>query len=500
MRPSSFTSAPGDHFVGDPGAPAPSVVRARGRVGKDPLLWMWLMTATLIGVAIRIPLTLNARPRYDEAYTYNDFITQPWWEALSGYHVPNNHVLHTLAARAFYVITGDGDLIAARVPALMAGITLIPLTAVLAYRMSASRRTAAITAFIVALWPQLIRFSTNARGYTMITVFGVTLAIISLDLAVSSERRISRWAAWAAVAAVGLFTVPVFLYTVIGLFVWISWLRIRRQGLSWSVAVSPASAVAVAGVLALLLYTPVVARNGIESLVANRFVEPLAFSSWSSGIGEYLINVGQWAIEGSPVIGASLAAILIAWGLVHHRTTPAVRILPASLLLAAGLLLAAQRVHPYERIWIQFLPFAAIVLATGISQGITSVRLRHPRIWTLTAIGGVVLLSLNLVAQTFDPDSALRSELNPDIERIAALIADEFPAGARVVVHRSDGPQFKYARSRSPDMVLDAGPKVLVHNHRRPATLDEMADLAAVTTDELSLVAKLPDASIYAVK
>src|SRR5919201_72501 len=58
-----------------------------------------LAIIAVIGINLRL-LYIHQPMRYDEAVTYMYFVRQPWWQALSDYTYPNNHVFHTLLAKA----------------------------------------------------------------------------------------------------------------------------------------------------------------------------------------------------------------------------------------------------------------------------------------------------------------------------------------------------------------------------------------------------------------
>lgn len=97
---------------------------------------------------------------------------------------------------------------------------MIPLTDVLTYRLTSSRSSAVIGAAIVTVWPQMIWYSADARGYAMVSMFAVLLALVSHRL-MQRDRRPRHWLAWSAVVSAGAFTVPIFLYPAVGIGLWL---------------------------------------------------------------------------------------------------------------------------------------------------------------------------------------------------------------------------------------------------------------------------------------
>ncbi|HWC19779.1 MAG TPA: hypothetical protein VG498_22390, partial [Terriglobales bacterium] len=74
----------------------------------------------------RVPL-LTQTMRYDEAYTFLQYSSHPFYAALSFYNAPNNHLLNTLLVRVAYLCLGNHPW-ALRLPAFLAGLCLVPAT------------------------------------------------------------------------------------------------------------------------------------------------------------------------------------------------------------------------------------------------------------------------------------------------------------------------------------------------------------------------------------
>src|SRR5207253_11250661 len=100
-----------------------------------------------IGAALRV-LYLAQPIRYDEAVTYMYFVRLPWAEALSTYTYPNNHLFHTLLAKASVTVFGNSPW-ALRLPAFFAGVLVVPAS-YLTIRALYGARAALIAAGLVA--------------------------------------------------------------------------------------------------------------------------------------------------------------------------------------------------------------------------------------------------------------------------------------------------------------------------------------------------------------
>ena len=120
----------------------------------------------LLGVLVRL-FFLFQPIRYDEAFTFVNFASKPIYRGLSDYSYPNNHLFHTLLVRLAYLFFGNQTWII-RLPAFIAGILIVP-AAYVVMRIYSNKMTALLTAGLVAASPSLIFYSTNARGYTLVS-------------------------------------------------------------------------------------------------------------------------------------------------------------------------------------------------------------------------------------------------------------------------------------------------------------------------------------------
>ncbi|HUN81382.1 MAG TPA: hypothetical protein VMV81_07710, partial [Phycisphaerae bacterium] len=101
---------------------------------------------------------------YDEAYTYLRFAGQSSSRILKDYHVPNNHIFHTLLVHYSTRVFGD-SLFAIRLPALCGAA--IFLTSIWRIGRFLPRPVGDLWAVCSALTPALIDFNSLARGYSL---------------------------------------------------------------------------------------------------------------------------------------------------------------------------------------------------------------------------------------------------------------------------------------------------------------------------------------------
>ncbi|HLW86303.1 MAG TPA: glycosyltransferase family 39 protein [Candidatus Sulfotelmatobacter sp.] len=362
---------------------------------------------TFFAAILRIPF-LYQPMRYDEAITFLEYASRPFYVALSFYSTPNNHVFHTLLVRLAYLGFGNHPW-ALRLPTFFAGLCLVPATYAAArslYRKSG----ALLAAALVASSSILIEYSTNARGYGM-----VCLLFMMLIPPGAYALRHRNWAAWlllAIVAALGFFTIPIMLYPFGGVVAWLLLSAVignanqdahqhaqpDKNGDSQEdnrgdnkedaqpdlrSAVSGLFAVCVLTVfLAGELYSPVLAVSGPTALFANKWVAASHFSVLLSGLPASLASTWrQWNRDLPAWLAAALAAAF-AISLLWHRRCGRQRVpLALALLLWTAPVVLAQRVIPFERVWLFALPLYFIGAAAGLAVALEAVPGRHGGLW-----------------------------------------------------------------------------------------------------------------------
>jgi len=196
------------------------------------------------------------------------FATNTPREIVTDYSLPNNHILHTLLVHSAQRIGGISPT-TVRIPAYIAGMALVPAM-FLTFGRIAGRLSGLLGAALVAGSSVLVGFSANARGYTLAGLLAVAAIGVAFEMG-RDAHGIPITVALAAVGALGIWTVPVFLYA------WapvLLWLAISGGEKDWWLGLR--DAIVVGGLSiggAALLYSPALAEFGLESLIGNRFVE-----------------------------------------------------------------------------------------------------------------------------------------------------------------------------------------------------------------------------------
>ena len=351
-----------------------------------------LAVVTLLGIFIRL-IFISQPMLHDEAYTFVAFASRSLWTVISDYELPNNHIFHTILVYLVYHLLGDKPWVI-RLPALTAGVLCIPAT-YLVGTMLYNRKIALVAAALTASAPAMIEYSTNARGYTLISLF--TLLILACAVYVKEHRNLLAWGAIIVFSSLGFYTIPIMLYPFGMIILWLLLSTLFKDTRAYPgstfLIYLIASTICV-GFLSALLYVPVFLQSGIQAVVANNFVRSLSYEALWESLGVRAAGTrDQWLADLPLFIGYLSLAGLIASILLHRRLSTHRIPLQIAAVFWIGLALFIQRVAPQARIWLFLLPLYLLWTTAGIAG---LMRWLIPVWFGKFALGSILLVAIAL--------------------------------------------------------------------------------------------------------
>jgi uncharacterized membrane protein len=460
-----------------------------------------LVAILLIATGVRL-VHLFQPLRYDEAYTYLHFAAVPLATGLADYSRPNNHLLHTLFVHASTRAFGSEPW-ALRLPAFIAGVLIVPMVYAVG-RLMADRSAALVAAAFAAASAPLILYSTNARGYTLLTL--ISLVLVAVAWRVRQSPTAHRWAALIAVAVLGFYTIPVMLYPAGAVFLWLKWVLERDapdRATRAHVKRVILRAVLATGGLTALLYLPAIVHSGPLKIIGNRFVVPRSPNSFWSDMPRFASElVGSW-VAGYPWWAWALLALGIGGAFLRAMQGKPDRWM--SFVAIAGfwcvaVLFVNHRV-PFVRVWLFLLPLALIVAARGLTQMARSVARQIE--WSAPALALVLSYSVFQSRAVLDADDTGTLREAPEI---AGFLRSELRAGDALWMQApSDAPLEYYMRREGLSSELSrATPspvRVIVvvndrHQQRLTALLESHSTLVS-RYERPRLIRRFSGATIY---
>jgi hypothetical protein len=453
-----------------------------------------------------------------------------WRAALWHYEWPNNHVPHTLLARAGLgtwrlLVRPESHFVneaVLRLPALLAAFGSIVAVALLLWRLGHAR-AGVVAAWILALHPWHLRYASEARGYSLALLAG-TLLLLGLLRAL----RHGTWGRWLFVGAMQLlllWTYPaaVWLALAANVLALVSLWHLHGPGSDLRVQLTRWAVIGIAGAVAwILAMAPNLAQLADYMETNTAQVTP----RWYRDVGAYFLvglpwgggrpNPHFWELSDAaarwPLLfraGVAAAVALVAAGGARLVTGWPVRTLllfplvlpPALTLWLAGA--TGAKVHPHYLVLA--LPGATVLAALGVE-------------WVAARFGsrgGIAILVLALMGfgvVTEAPRRQLRAApLQPWRDSVELTRAELDPAAAaadRVItvsfymapvyydprVHRIDNPEELRDWMRE----ADASDRALYVNYGRPRLaqqrLPELVELVSREDlfEELALLRGLP--------
>jgi hypothetical protein len=197
---------------------------------------------------------LNADLWYDEAYTLVHYVSRPWWEIVSDYSAPNNHILYSLLLRPLYILCQEETFL--RIPGLLWAAGTLAL--VYAWTKHLTDEVAAVLATLwLGLTQSFLTHVMELRGYGL-SIFLTALACwlgLTRSWATSIPSRLVLFLLLLSVAGM-IYTIPTNLVVAIILTGLIGYRELQRATLRLSLF-SDTVAASLGILVGILLYLPV---------------------------------------------------------------------------------------------------------------------------------------------------------------------------------------------------------------------------------------------------
>ncbi|GAB3634489.1 hypothetical protein GCM10027422_00790 [Hymenobacter arcticus] len=343
---------------------------------------------------------LMAYPITTDELTSYDYYVQPGAAiAASNYSLPNNHVFYNLLVSGLAFTHLPPDWLQ-RLPAVLAGLVLLPLSYLLLLRqLRFGTATLALALFTFSTTPAF--YAVAGRGYGVQLAAVVAGFFVVLELLRPGGLRQLPWLVFVGSGVLGFYTVPTHAYALaalgLGLLVGMGQLTgpARWRGLAHLTLAASSIALTTA-----ILYAPVGAVTGWAALLHNPYVRPLSEAEFLRGLGTYLTEAATrlWG-QGRLTLGW-LAVLAVVVPLLLRRASPARRAvgwLSYAVVFLPLPLLALQRVYVPGRALLPAMLFSFVLLALVVEATAAPVVARLPRRWARAAWQHYPVLLASLV-------------------------------------------------------------------------------------------------------
>ncbi len=319
----------------------------------------WALAAViLVGAALRIHF-LDSGLWFDEIVTLVDSARAPLAQIVTHFPSNNDHPLYSVLAHISIVAFGE-DPWSLRLPAVIFGLAAMPMLYVFAIRVT-NRFEALSAAMLLAVSYHHVWFSQNARGYTIL-LFCALLGTHLLLIGLRENRRVAL-VGFAMVSSLAAYTHLTMVLVVVGQALVVACYLLARRG--WRTEfrdwLNPALGFALAGLLTLLLYAPMLLDVqkffGVKSEGAR-----VASAGWA--ILETLRGLQLGYTMGGAIVIAGLLFFAGCWSYLRQSPTLlGLFLVPGAVLFAVAVLL--QR-PTFPRFFFFAAGFALLIVVRGI--------------------------------------------------------------------------------------------------------------------------------------
>jgi len=477
---------------------------------------LWLDVFFLLLIAGLIRFFWLERPlEHDEAFTYYVFGRLPLRYAIADYSYPNNHIFHTLLLKLAVGLFGNASWVM-RLPAFLFGTAIAPLVYAFARQSTHKRAASLLAGAFVALYPYMVQYSVNARGYSLAAAFTVIAAWLAWNVIQRKNRLL--WLLFSLSLTLGLYTLPIMLLPAGGLFTWLFLTGLVNKFTpaygrwGWIKYMILSGLLIILGTL--ILYLPVILGSGLGSLIANPNVAPLNVHEFLPTLTDRLKDISKEWQAGFPLWMTLPALVFVFIGVLRFdKKSRSPVSLTLSLLIFLVLYGVLQKPNLWPRVIYYLTPFLMLALAFGLDAlaAVLGRIFKYKRplpAWLLPT--GITLLTLFILLQT--PNySPMKNRLHGETEQIAERLAVSWQAGTLILIdYPEDMPFYVYmervglpataVRWESPF----TGAYIIV-NDKENQTIESVIqnrgpELAFFDLPSASLVETLPYNSIYYVK
>lgn len=349
---------------------------------KSNIIWF-----IIILFVIFLSVKINSYPVYiDEATTFLEYTSLGFWDTLSNYNEPNNHVFFSILLVIFQKLPID-SLIAMRIPNLLIGIfTIWTLHKYLKTKFSDTASLIGTTIFTFSY--AILFYSIFARGYLLI-IFCCLFTFKSLD-EIEKSYSIKKLIHLGLITVIGFFTIPIYLYVALSFTIVVLIRFWKRRDLVLKLLL-----MACLSILAtIILYSPIIYKNGINAIIKNEYNLPKS----TNEIYQFLKNswIGFydkiWGVQSGIIVACLLLyAFYLLFILKKERRIGCDFLVFVSL---PFIFVLVQKVIPGFRTWTYILVPMILIITSLIEKMYAIFNQKIKILMTISAISSCLIIQI----------------------------------------------------------------------------------------------------------
>ena len=178
----------------------------------DKILYSKFYLLLILPLVFNLYLIISLPITYDEAWTYNNFISKGLLVSVSYYPMPNNHVLYNAICSIINLFFNSNSLYIFRIISCL--FYILSVYVFLKILLLKIKNFLNLNYLILSLAPLtliVIYQSSLARGYSLLLF--LFLVCILILLSITKKDKFYKWVCWAIFTSLCFFTNPAYFYT-----------------------------------------------------------------------------------------------------------------------------------------------------------------------------------------------------------------------------------------------------------------------------------------------
>ncbi|MCB9251515.1 MAG: hypothetical protein H6605_03560 [Flavobacteriales bacterium] len=328
---------------------------------------MVLALLLTMGTVLRSVLANNIPVIYDEAYTYLAFTSKNPLLTAFFYPTSNNHVLFSHLTQLTGLLPFD-ILYNLRISSIVINMLAV-LTFFFCLKNRSNFKTALIFSLLLSIAFPMLFYGFAARGYSLVLFFFVIGLFTTTEIAKQPGNPV-LWYRLSLSSALGMYSVPTFLYPMITLYgyLFVVFIYKKRPSAFFNTLTNGMLTVFLIG----MLYLPIFVLSGPDAVLGNKYVVSNSLSKVVEGLGSHLKN-NLYFYSGQSRVYLSLftlVLVLVTSVFVLKKTRYELLSISLFAFVFAPILMFLHRIIPVERTWIYLcIPFTLLLASAYYHSG-----------------------------------------------------------------------------------------------------------------------------------
>jgi hypothetical protein len=306
-------------------------------------VFFWLVI--LANFIVKCYYAWNFTITYDEAWTYLNFTDRGIISSMTYYSAPNNHILNSILTNIFNHLPLPVTF-RIRLPSILASIFFLIIFYVFSKRWLNSKIAMLLLLILSFLTPELF-YAFTARGYIWVILFSAICYFIAIRLKETRAGETRNFFYFSLCAILGFYTMPSFLYPYATLNIYLLVYALANKRIALARKLIVWGIITIIGVL--LLYMPIFAISGIDSVLSNQYVVPIPRDEVMTRLWPHMLDVFEYLFTYRYAIFIVYALLIFA---CFYSSNKKIAVLNLWIVVFMAFIPILHSVVPFARTWV----------------------------------------------------------------------------------------------------------------------------------------------------